>query len=83
MTLPGYDAWRLQGPPEEPEPVMVPCECCKGAGFWISAMTMWTAQNAAASVMSKPSRKNRMTIMNMSGGGMQSWIGANPRTQRQ
>ena len=35
MTLPGYDAWRLQGPPEEPEPVMVTCECCKGAGFLI------------------------------------------------
>ena len=33
MTLPGYDAWRLQGPPEDPDPVMVPCECCKGAGI--------------------------------------------------
>ena len=33
MTIPGYDAWRLQGPPEEPEPVMVPCACCDGNGF--------------------------------------------------
>ena len=33
MTLPGYDAWRLQGPPEEPDPVMVSCECCHGNGF--------------------------------------------------
>ena len=33
MTLTGYDAWRLQGPPEDPDPVMVPCECCHGNGF--------------------------------------------------
>lgn len=33
MTIPGYDAWRLQGPPEEPDPVMVTCECCHGNGF--------------------------------------------------
>jgi len=33
MTIPGYDEWRLQGPPEEPDPVMVPCECCDGNGF--------------------------------------------------
>lgn len=50
MTIPGYDAWRLQGPPEEPEPVMVPCECCHGNGSTVHtdgrAKTELAAKNA-------------------------------------
>ena len=33
MTIPGYDAWRLQGPPEEPDPVMEICVACSGQGY--------------------------------------------------
>jgi hypothetical protein len=32
MNIPGYDAWRLQGPEERPEPEMDTCEACNGTG---------------------------------------------------
>ena len=33
MNIPGYDAWKLSGPDERPEPVMVECEHCRGDGW--------------------------------------------------
>ena len=32
MNIPGYDAWRLAGPDEAPEPEMVDCGQCDGTG---------------------------------------------------
>ena len=32
MNIPGYDAWRLQGPDEAPEPVMEDCAECLWSG---------------------------------------------------
>lgn len=32
MNIPGYDAWRLQGPEERPDPIMEECETCHGHG---------------------------------------------------
>jgi len=33
MNIPGYDAWRLQGPDEQPDPVVEDCDNCGGIGF--------------------------------------------------
>lgn len=33
MNIPGYDAWRLAGPDEAPEPEMVDCNACRGTGM--------------------------------------------------
>ena len=33
MTFPGYDAWKLAGPDEVPEPEMEDCPACDGTGF--------------------------------------------------
>ena len=30
FTIPGYDAWKLRGPEERPDPVMETCETCGG-----------------------------------------------------
>lgn len=32
MTIPGYDAWRMQGPPEYDTPEMTECDQCAGTG---------------------------------------------------
>ena len=32
MNIPGYDAWRLRGPDERPDPVMEDCPDCNGTG---------------------------------------------------
>ena len=32
MNIPGYDAWRLQGPEERDDPEMEQCPWCEGDG---------------------------------------------------